>query len=67
VGDEIDARNRQGEGFGTHRVTREEPTRWRRRLTNGDTAAVLRIVEAFEHDSAVVASAWRSSPAMERV
>jgi hypothetical protein len=60
----IDEQNRPGTGYVTQRLWRNEPRRWRERLSPEEQDAVGSVVAGFERISDVAADLWRSSIAV---
>ena len=64
VADALLGTNRDGSGYETNRMWRDEPQRWRTRLSPSERETVQSTVARFEHVSPTAAAAWRSSPAI---
>lgn len=58
--------NRPGSGFETKRLTAEEPSRWRKRLSAEEAATAWAVVDRFATESPVAARHWAAAPVGDR-
>lgn len=64
VEERLGATNNPGSGYETNRRSAEEPLRWKFRLSAGEQAEVLGVIDRFQQVSTVAAALWLSSPAV---